>query len=176
MNRHQCADSFPTLGFQCATRVRLTILLDALLNGRWPNVVGLWINVGKKRSSPDTRNASGAGKKRVRRRDNRVTATNSKRHQNGQQSISPRRNTNGMRRITIRAHRLLERLYVWAKDETAACQYLINRLANGIAQDTILFAKIKQRHAHGEIAWQFRRSIQDVVVLSPCIDRRARPR
>jgi len=37
----------------------------------------------------------------------------------------------------------------------------------------MLFAKIEQRHAHGETAWQFRHSIQDVVVSSPGIDRRA---
>jgi hypothetical protein len=29
-----------------------------------------------------------------------------------------------------------------------------------------LLAEIEKRHAHGEIAWQFRHSIQDVVVTS----------
>jgi hypothetical protein len=40
----------------------------------------------------------------------------------------------------------------------------------------MLFAKIEERHTHGEIAWQFRHSIQDVVVRSSEIDRRVRAR
>src|SRR5436190_2272049 len=130
MNRNHCAEFFSALCFPCATRVRLTIFLDAFLNRGWPDVACLSIYVGKKWSRPQAGNASSGSEKCVRRRDNGIAASDSKRHQNSQQSIGSRRNTNRVGRITICAHRPLERIDFWAKDEMAAPQNVVNRLAN----------------------------------------------
>src|SRR5215475_1481729 len=130
MNRNHCADLFSILGFPCAIRIRLAIFLEALLNHGWPNVVSFWIDVGKKWPRPDARDAPGGREKCVWCRDNGIATFDSKRHQNSQQSIGSRRNTNRVWRIAVCAHRLLERLYFWSKDETAARQNVVRGLAN----------------------------------------------
>src|SRR5204863_1936608 len=139
MDGNHCADSFSAPCFPCAIRITLTILLDALLNSGWPNIVCFWIDVGKKRSRADAGDASSSSKKCVRRGDNGIAMSDSKRHQNGQQSIRSRRNANCMWCIAVCAHGLLERLYFGAKDETAARQHVVSPLANRIADGTILF-------------------------------------
>jgi len=79
-----------------------------------------------------------------------------------------------MRRVAIRSDCLFERLHFWSENETVAPQDLVNRLANRFDQGTVLFAKIKQRHVHGQIvrhadglvhrrAWQLRHWVQDVL-------------
>ena len=46
-----------------------------------------------------------------------------------------------------------------------AVEDVVNRLTNLFTQNTILLAEIKQRHAHGQIAWQLRHPVQGVVRL-----------
>src|SRR5438067_10954756 len=130
MNWNHCAKFFSALCLPSAARVGLAIFLDAFLNSGWPDVACLSIYVGKKWSRSHPGNASSGSEKCVRRRDNGIAASDSERHQNSQQSIGSRRNTNRLRRITICAHRPLERIDFRAKNETAAPQNVVNRLAN----------------------------------------------
>lgn len=54
-----------------------------------------------------------------------------------------------MRSLAIGANGLLERLPFRPKDESVTCQDLAYGFANRLGEGAILFAKIKQRHAHG---------------------------
>src|SRR5437870_11568453 len=130
MNRNHCTEFFSALCFPCATRVGLAIFLDAFLNRGWPDVVCLSIYVGKKGSRPHPGNASSGSEKCVRRRDNGIAASDYNRHQNSQQSIGSRRNTNRVGRIKICENRPLERIDFWEMTETAAPQDRLNWLAS----------------------------------------------
>src|SRR6266487_760956 len=90
MNRNYCTEFFSARCFPCATRVRPTIFLDAVLNSGWPDVACLSMYVGEKWSRPDAGNASSGSEECVRCRDNGIAASDSKRHQNSQQSIGSR--------------------------------------------------------------------------------------
>src|SRR5262249_31352651 len=70
-----------------AIRVQLAILLNALLNRRWTNVVRSGINISEKGSRADARDASGSGKESVGRRHNRIAPADAQSHQDGQQRI-----------------------------------------------------------------------------------------
>ena len=44
-----------------------------------------------------------------------------------------------------------------------AVEDVVNRLTNLFTQNTILLAEIKQRHAHGQVAWQLQHRVQELV-------------
>ena len=159
-----CRFSLYQFAFDSIRQLFLDVIV-ATPEGR--NVVSVRFDVDEDRSRTDARDAPRGREKRVGRGDNSVAEADFERHQNGQRRASvPDETPIGVGRAAVGGYRPFEPLHFWAKDETAACQNVVDRLPNGIAQDTIFFAKVEQRHAHGQIAWQFRHSIQDVVVPS----------
>src|SRR5439155_11914364 len=90
MDWNNCPDFFPAFCFQFTAGMPSASFLEAFPNCRCTDIVGDRIDIDKKRSRANPRNASAGGKKCIRRCHNSISGPDSKRRQNGQESIRPR--------------------------------------------------------------------------------------
>src|SRR5205814_2533946 len=104
-------DSFSTSGFQFAARIGLAVFLNVFLNRGWGDVVRFRIDIHEERLGSGARDAASGCEECVRRGDDGVAASDAERHQNGQESVCPGRNTDSMRCVAITTDRFLERLH-----------------------------------------------------------------
>src|SRR5207244_10401872 len=121
-------------------RIGLAVFLDVFLNRGWRDVVRCRIDIHEQRLGAGARDAASGCEKCVRRGNDGIAASNAERHQNGQESVCPGGNTDGIPRVAISADRFLEGLNLGAEYEALASQDCIDCCLDWLSESAILFS------------------------------------